>query len=418
MNNHNQKLNNWKILVKKQRTLLVGIDISKDYSDACIGFRDEIIQKNLHFNNNLSGFQKLVETVTLIMKQKKSKFVIIGLEPTSVYWQPLYYFLIDKKFAVVTIDSRVAYHNRKTMNFDQSKSDKKDAVTIFDLVGQQKFVLQSTDSPKMQLYRHLVANWTRLKSATTADKNRLKANLFKVFPEYEKVIDNVDTQKSINFLYRYPVPSLISHLSLKQFIEKASSCKPKMNIQDLNRLYLAARSTVAIKCSNEDQIKNIIDVYRLNQEIEYNWWQMCLEKAKENKHYETLKGVKGLGERIATGIILSVGDFNRFSNAKQITKYAGLNVIERTSGSSIRLPSHISKRGSKQLRYWAYEGALQVIKYHDDFRKFYLRRKNNSKGKGKKALVAVSDKLLRVLWAITTKGVKLKSKIIKLKKSK
>ena len=123
-------------------------------------------------------------------------------------------------------------------------------------------------------------------------------------------------------------------------------------------------------------------------------------------YYERVIKIKGVGDRILTGLILSMGDYNLYSNASQITKLAGLNLVDKTSGSSINSPSHISHKGNHNLRYWAYHGALQVIKHPGPFQDLYNRKKAKSsyKGSGKRALIAVSDKLLRVVWAILKKG--------------
>ena len=144
--------------------------------------------------------------------------------------------------------------------------------------------------------------------------------------------------------------------------------------------------------------------YQLEQEKK--WFQYCNEIAKSDPGYERVKTIKGLGPKITTGILLALGDYNSISNSTQITKLAGLNLVDKTSGTSINSPSHISHQGNKALRFWGYHAALQVIKHKGIFKTLYDRKKKNSpgKGSGKRALMAVSDKVNRVAWAILKKG--------------
>ena len=69
--------------------------------------------------------------------------------------------------------------------------------------------------------------------------------------------------------------------------------------------------------------------------------------------------------------------------------------------------SRISYRGRKRLRYVLYEAAISLIGKNAEFRaihEYYRSRKENPLKK-MQSVVAVACKILRVFYAILTKGV-------------
>ena len=105
-------------------------------------------------------------------------------------------------------------------------------------------------------------------------------------------------------------------------------------------------------------------------------------------------------------MVAEIGDIGRFDNAKQLQKLAGLAIVSNDSGKH-NGESRISYRGRKRLRYALYEMALSVVGKNSDFRelhRYYTERAKNPLKK-MQSLIAVSCKLIRVLYAILTKGV-------------
>ena len=54
------------------------------------------------------------------------------------------------------------------------------------------------------------------------------------------------------------------------------------------------------------------------------------------------------------------------------------------------------------MRSWLYQGALHVVRFEGPFQELYQRRQTSSPGRGakKRALIAVCDKLVRVIFAM------------------
>ena len=58
--------------------------------------------------------------------------------------------------------------------------------------------------------------------------------------------------------------------------------------------------------------------------------------------------------------------------------------------------------GSAYLRYWLYHYAMRLIAHEPPFHAYYQRRKHQSPGKGagQRALIAVCDKTIRMIYRI------------------
>ena len=407
--NCNENLVKWKALAIEPTTLIVGIDISKNKHDACFGTRDSVIDKKFTFGNSLDGFESLVVKIKALILEKSFSTVLLGFEPTGVYWRPLNEYLVTNKFTVCLVDPLTVFHNRKTNHQDKGKSDKKCAFSIFDLISQRKFFFEIEGSKRHFYARILLRNWMNSQDTLIAEKNRMSTNLSLLFPEFEKLVSDITSAKSRNFLLHFPTPCVILKLSLKNFIDKSLAEFKGFNADKLKEIYLTAKRSIGVKLDEESarelllhNIEHLSSVF----DQEEAWFKRCNKIALSDEGYLKIINIKGLGKKIGTGLMLSLGNYRAFSKAKQITKLAGLNLVDKTSGSSIHNPPHISHQGNRDLRYWAFCGALHVIRYPWPFKDMYERKTKGKKknGSGKKAIIAVSDKLLRIVWTILKKG--------------
>lgn len=408
-NNCNLQLDKWKALAGDPITLLIGIDVSRLKHDACFGARDRVFCRKFTFDNNHEGFESFREKIKLIHAEHKLDKILLGVEPTSFYWYPLYEFLKSKNLAVCLLDPASVFHNRKTLKKDSGKSDKKDAYAIYDLINQKKFFFTVNTTKEGFSAKIAMKNWMSVQNTLISIKNRMRTFLSLSFPELESRTKVISNTKFLAFLKKYPTPALIVKVPEDTFIRENSN-KPKLyNVNELKEIYYLAKTTVGVPLLLEmgelTILKLIEDMkYQLNQEKV--WFKNCNKIAMSDSGYERVKTIKGLGPKITTGIMLALGDYDSISNATQITKLAGLNLVDKTSGSSINKPSHISHQGNAALRFWGYHASMQVIKHKGAFKTLYERKKKNSpgRGSGKRALIAVCDKLIRVSWAILKKG--------------
>jgi len=121
---------------------------------------------------------------------------------------------------------------------------------------------------------------------------------------------------------------------------------------------------------------------------------------------EKLLDIKGVGIRTVSGFLAEVGDVSRFSSPKELQKLAGLAIVENSSGKH-KGKTTISRRGRKRLRYLLFEVAMSLVSKNPEFgelHRYYTTRKVNPLKK-MQSLMAVASKVIRVFYAILTRGV-------------
>ena len=87
----------------------------------------------------------------------------------------------------------------------------------------------------------------------------------------------------------------------------------------------------------------------------------------------------------------------------QVAAFAGLDVTEFSSGTSIRSKPRLSKRGNARLRQVLYMAAMAAKRSNPVFKRFYERLRANGKTK-MQALGACMRKLLELIFTVVTSG--------------
>jgi len=111
-----------------------------------------------------------------------------------------------------------------------------------------------------------------------------------------------------------------------------------------------------------------------------------------------ITSAQGVGFMTAVRVIAETGGFHLIHNAKQLTSYAGYDVVIRQSGKRVGKPA-ISHKGNAHLRRAVYMPALAAIRCNPALRRFY-QRLTRTKANKKIALVAVARKLLCLIYAL------------------
>jgi len=117
-----------------------------------------------------------------------------------------------------------------------------------------------------------------------------------------------------------------------------------------------------------------------------------------------IETIPGIGRKTAIMLVVLTDGFERFNSASELCSYSGLTPMIRQSGSSVKGRPRISKIGNKKLRNLLFMCSFNACKYNTACRELYERIV--AKGKSKKlALIAVSNKLLKQVFAIAKSGL-------------
>lgn len=124
----------------------------------------------------------------------------------------------------------------------------------------------------------------------------------------------------------------------------------------------------------------------------------------QDPRVKRLMPIPGIGLITATMVVAEVWDVSRFRTAAQLGSWAGLTPKERSSSDHIRR-GHISKQGSRWLRWVLVESAAQHALRDEDLRSFFLRVRRGSPDRNKVAHVAVAHRLLTLcFYALRDEG--------------
>ena len=112
-----------------------------------------------------------------------------------------------------------------------------------------------------------------------------------------------------------------------------------------------------------------------------------------------LCSLTGIGTLTAAIVLAETSGFNLIRNKRQLASYAGLDVREKQSGTSVKGKPKISKKGNKYLRAAMHMPALAAIRNDERFKTLF-KRLVSKHGIKMKAAVAVQRKLLEMMFIL------------------
>jgi transposase len=113
--------------------------------------------------------------------------------------------------------------------------------------------------------------------------------------------------------------------------------------------------------------------------------------------------IPGVGLQTVVTVAAETNGFNLVRNRKQLASYAGFDIIQKESGTSVRGRVHISKQGNPYLRRCLYFPSLSAVRHNKSMQNLYNRivEKQAIKMKG---CVAVQRKLLMLIYTLWEKN--------------
>src|SRR5450755_2786986 len=126
---------------------------------------------------------------------------------------------------------------------------------------------------------------------------------------------------------------------------------------------------------------------------------------KQDEHCKRLAKIEGVGPLVATAVVAAVGNASEFKSGRELSAWLGLVPRQHSSGNRSLLLG-ISKRGDRYLRTIMIHGARAALLRVDrktDQRSRWAMRIKVTRGHNK-AVVALANKNVRIIWALLTRG--------------
>jgi len=162
----------------------------------------------------------------------------------------------------------------------------------------------------------------------------------------------------------------------------AENAEAEPNKRSLKRM----KARIKFLNSQEKEIKDDIE-------------KMVNTEGELKKEIDNLCTIPGIGMLTAVIVLSETNGFELIRNKRQLTSYAGLDIKEKQSGTSVKGKPKISKKGNRYLRKAMHLPSLSSVKYNASHKQLYIRLVSKS-GIKMKGLIAVQRKLLELIYVI------------------
>jgi transposase len=397
-----KKADTVKVKFVKDGTLIVAIDVGMEMNHGYCTTPDGRDIKPFKFDNTRKGMDKLWDMVMVSKNRFQCKEVIIGYESTGPYGEPFLHYLVKKDVKMVQVNPMHTKRVKEINDNSPLKTDDKDPRVIADIIKLGRalsVVIPEGDAAYLRRFNNSRERHVRERTALL---NQLQQLVFLLFPEFKKVLKNIQCMTPLYLLKKYPTPEAISVLdkdALGEEMRKQS--RGKFREQHAERLISFAKNTIGIRegaLGLSMDIRHILIQLEVLKDLISEIESEMETTLKRIPYSSKLLSIKGLGVVSVAGIIGEIGDFKKFQTRGEIMKLAGLDLYEISSGKW-RGQRRISKRGRSLLRKILYYVAIQTIRKNGIMHDYYIRLTDRGM-KRMKALVAVSRKLLGIIYAI------------------
>lgn len=327
--------------MKKIIKQVVAIDVAQEELVVCLGRLNEDLSKELFAHKTFGNNKKgFTELVKWVTKSMiKEVAVQYVMEATGVYHEALAFFLDGHKKALSIVLPNKISNYARTL----------DIKTVTDKTSSEAIALFS-------LERQL-EKWIR--------------------------------------------PAAI-YLQMRQLTRERSQLLDERTVLK-NQLHAEQSSGWPNKESIARTNKRIALLTKQDKEITESLQKLIKEDPELASIIKLICSIPGISTITAATIIAETNCFALIKNKRQLTSYAGLDIREKQSGTSVKGKPRISKRGNKKLRSALYMPALTAIRHDERYKAVYARLVGKH-GVKMKAAVAIQRKLLEMSYTVFKTG--------------
>jgi transposase len=320
-----------------------GIDVSKDSLSVCFAQLDNqqhVSIKGTRTFGNQSRGWKALESWIQRFHKQAELPLSIVMEATGVYYEGCAFYFKNQGFEVSVVLPNRSKNYARSLNI-KSKTDEVDARVLAQMGLERALPVWKGVNGTLRTLKRLCREQEALQQMRTVVMNQLHAH-----------VHSHEAEKSI-------VKRFQQHI---RFIEK--------------------------------QIKTI------QQEIQ----KVCTQDAELQKRIDNICSVKGLGLLTVATVIAETNGFDLIENKGQVVSFAGYDVVENQSGTSLHGKTRISKKGNSHIRRALHFPAMTAAQHEPKFKMLYERIcEKNPKAK-MIGLVAVQRKLLVLIYTLYKKN--------------
>lgn len=398
------------------RILCVSLDIHKYFHLVVIhNALGEIITPTFEIDIFQSGFDRLCQAIDETVARTNAQVVLIGMEPSSHYFENLARHLQAHSHPVTLINSYAVKENRDQHMMRYEKDDEIDAATIGDLLRRGEGTPFRPASGIYLQLQHLDRVRISKVKMRTALQNQIIGHLDRIFPGLVLMGDEAKARytplfatdfwacQTLQHLVRVcPNPHTLSKMTPQQLVDAFHAHHYRLGHRVAAKIIAYARQIlppdpelVAIRCELLPHDLALLDA--LERHIAQLEERLCALLAQTP--YQVLTQYKGLSAVQVVSLAAAIGDPANYTHARQVFRRSGLVPGRNDSGTRQRKGkgSKVVKVGDVYLRR-ALLNALATLILHQPVLRRYYNTLKKSKPAGV-ARVATARRALGILWA-------------------
>ena len=390
--------------------VLVAIDMSKHRQEVLIERPEGGRRRRMTVMATKADYDRLAYDLADIGRP-----IIVGFEATGNYHRTLAHRLLAAGFELRLISSVALARTREALHNGWDKNDAKDAQVILHMLrigATQRYVdplaagindLQEMSKTHEAISKAKTQTWHRI----------LTHYLPLYFPEIERFAGNSRSDWFLALLERFPTPASMTALGQEDFEREAWTLvgRKVSKARLLNDIYETACASIALPVEEDSVsiamfrmvIAQARSLIRQRDEIERTAHTIL----SDNRDYQLLRMIPGIGPINALTILAEAGDLRRFNHHRQFLKFCGLDLATCQSGT-FRGRTKLSKYGNARLRRTFWMATQVAIRQRDNsFRDKlgrYVAGYGNDPDRRRKAMTALTAKMARVAHAVIKTG--------------
>jgi transposase len=163
---------------------------------------------------------------------------------------------------------------------------------------------------------------------------------------------------------RSQVKNQLQALALNQGLQKGRKLWSAAGLEQLRQLPMMEHAARR----RDELLRTVVELDRQIAELDV----LVRHEAEGREDARRLMTHPGVGPQTALGMVLTLGEVDRFESAKKVASYLGLIPGEYSSGNRQRL-GHISKQGSSLMRFLLVEAGQTAVRGDAELRRAYAR---------------------------------------------
>jgi transposase len=327
----------------KMFNYFIGIDVSKNELDFSLVESNKVLF-HLEVSNDKKGIEQFIKQIKSQYKGFSLENSLFCMEHTGIYNHPLLNYLHQKQ-ANVWLEQ--ATQIKASMGVTREKNDKVDSQNI------GLYAYKNREDVKL---------WT--------PKREIVTQLDRLTALRERLVKNIKALKT-------PLTDADGFVDKKILKSEMALCQAsiealKKDLQSINK-----------------KIRELIDADPQLKEL-----------------FDIVDSVKGIGQVIATEILITTNEFKDMDNPKKYACYGGFAPFEHSSGK-YKGKSRVSNKANKKVKALFHNAAMSAIQYCQEIKDYYNRK--IAEGKNKMLVINnICNKLVHRIFACISRREKYK----------